>query len=233
MLIGLAGKFGAGKDAVADVMVERYGFRKLSFAEPLRIECAEALSMCKFPDSMPTDLHWELTRLYITCPDRNIIWAKPTRPEVRRMLQWWGSDFRRAQDPDYWTKRAAEIIAAEPRHIVISDARYLNEAQLVKQFGKLWLVQRPSLQLTEHHSHISEQFVDTYTDWDLVINNNSDLPTLQSHVSSLARCELEIDRAINETATSLSHAFGLTLGECDWIAERGRIIKEQETPTPL
>ncbi len=228
MLIGLAGKFGAGKDAVGDVLVERFGFRKLSFAEPLRQECAFLLQPHNrlWPDEMPLDLQHDLAFQEIR-PTQ--IWDKPTHPVVRRLLQWYGTNFRRAQDPDYWIKQMAKSIELiKHTDVVITDARFPNEAALVKQYGSLWLVHRPSQQLTEHHSHISEAFVDQYTAWDLVIRNDGDLARLDGRVTAIMRCEQELARITEErkTATSPTHRAGLDLGECDWTAERDLIASQ-------
>lgn len=225
MLIGLAGKFGAGKDAVGDVLVERFGFKKLSFAEPLRRECADHIYIIRAGrhNHITTPLDADIQFNYIT-PDQ--VWEKPTLSIIRKLLQFWGTDFRRAQDPDYWTKRTAESLAGrEHERIVITDARFPNEAAMVKFHGKLWLINRPGQQLTEYHQHSSEAFVDQYKDWDLVINNSSDLAALDGKVSAIMRCEFELARVAEErlTATSLTHKFGLDLGECDWTAERSLI----------
>ncbi len=230
MLIGLAGKFGAGKDAVGDVLVERFGFKKLSFAEPLRRECAELLSgsFWSYPKCIPWLLRIQLCLLYKPFH----IWVKPTLKPIRRLLQLYGTDYRRAQDPDYWVKQtAAYLNAHRTENIVITDARFPNEAALVRQYGALWLVHRPSQQLTEHHAHVSEAFVDQYSNWDLVIHNDGDLAQLDGKVSAIMRCEQELARIAKErlTATSPSHRAGLTLGECDWIAERGLIAAARTT----
>lgn len=231
MLIGLAGKFGAGKDAVADVLVERFGFKKLSFAEPLRKECAAHIK------NLGTDYHvtpfdWELSQTGLSPV---MMWVKPTHPLIRQLLQWWGTDYRRAQDPDYWVKRTAESLhGREAERIVITDARFPNEAAMVKLHGKLWLVRRPTQQLTEHHQHVSEAFADEYTGWDLIINNDSDLAHLDGRVSAIMRCEFELERLAQErlTATAPTHRFGIDLGELDWTAERGRIAAENNMPNP-
>jgi len=221
MIIGLAGKFGAGKDAVADVLVERFGFRKLSFAEPLRQECAEAIETRQYPDVIPDYL-----RENLKCLEPKQVWEKPTKPSTRELLQLWGTNFRRAADPDYWVRKTAEEILRSPdANIVLSDVRFPNEAAVAKFHGRLWLINRPSQQLTAHHAHESERFCSEYTDWDLVVQNDSDLTALQDKVAALYRCELELSRIAQEriTTTSPTHRFGLDLGECDWQAEKRTI----------
>jgi hypothetical protein len=45
MIIGLSGKFASGKDNIADHLVERWGFKKLSFAAKLKEVCTDLFSM--------------------------------------------------------------------------------------------------------------------------------------------------------------------------------------------
>lgn len=52
------------------------------------------------------------------------------------LLQWWGTEFRRRQDPNYWVKKCFEQIEHDMPHIaVITDARFKNEVSAVKAYG--------------------------------------------------------------------------------------------------
>jgi hypothetical protein len=52
-----------------------------------------------------------------------------------KLLQWWGTEFRRAQDTDYWVKKAFASIPANLDIAIFSDTRFPNEADGVKQRG--------------------------------------------------------------------------------------------------
>lgn len=113
-LIGLCGKAGAGKDYTAKMMGEAWP--RMAFADELKREVNEILGV---PGSL---LH------------------HPYTPEMRRLLQWWGAELRRAEDEDYWVKKLRPQIEYElgptgDGMVVITDVRYRNEAQMVKDLG--------------------------------------------------------------------------------------------------
>lgn len=52
------------------------------------------------------------------------------------LLQWWGTEYRRKQDSDYWVKKCMSKIDTEMPHIaVITDVRFTNEAEAVRKAG--------------------------------------------------------------------------------------------------
>jgi hypothetical protein len=56
----------------------------------------------------------------------------------RALLQWWGSEYRRAQDPDYWVRKLEDTLIAERPGVdvaVITDMRFPNEFELVQYLG--------------------------------------------------------------------------------------------------
>jgi hypothetical protein len=65
-----------------------------------------------------------------------LFWEKPYSPEIRALLQWWGTDLRRAVDPNYWVKQA-EIQAQQMEWTwpVFTDVRFPNEAQMIIENG--------------------------------------------------------------------------------------------------
>lgn len=115
MIIGLIGRAGAGKD---------YTFlRMLTMGLPVQRRA--------FADQ----LRGEIEAILGVDPD---IWQKPYRDEVRRLLQWWGTDLRRAADPRYWLDQMlGGLNALERKGVipVVTDARFINEADVIQELG--------------------------------------------------------------------------------------------------
>ena len=83
----------------------------------------------------------------------------------RQVLQWWGTEFRRAQDPDYWLKQTTAWLNKQrntlypehaPQFFVNTTVRFPNEQDWVHSFGgNVWHIHRDSA--TPVNSHVSEQ----------------------------------------------------------------------------
>jgi hypothetical protein len=83
--------------------------------------------------------------------------------KFRRLLQWWGTEYRRAQNPDYWVNSMwATIESEEPGIVLLTDTRFPNEFAAVKERGG-WTIhlERPGFSLgTEADKHPSETALD-------------------------------------------------------------------------
>ncbi|HZS43384.1 MAG TPA: hypothetical protein VFA52_04335 [Candidatus Paceibacterota bacterium] len=91
------------------------------------------------------------------------------------LLQWWGTEFRRSQNPNYWADKTFENISKDTDFLLISDVRFLNEAEAIKKRGGYLVnVQRyypdGSLFVTKDRDpkHISETELDDYN-WDFYL----------------------------------------------------------------
>jgi hypothetical protein len=117
-----------------------------------------------------------------------------TAVTVRRILQWWGTEYRRAQDPDYWTKAwARKISQYDPNttHILIDDVRFINELNSIKEQGGLIVkIERPGFNGANNHA--SETALDDYRDWDAVLLNDGSLHQFYGKLETLA-AELQKD----------------------------------------
>lgn len=111
-----------------------------------------------------------------------------TAVTVRRILQWWGTEYRRSQDPDYWTKawgRKIEQLDLEQMHVLIDDVRFMNELRVIKQHGGLIVkIERPGFDGANNHA--SETSLDEYHGWDEVLLNDGSLEEFEGKVEQLA-----------------------------------------------
>jgi hypothetical protein len=199
MLIGIVGFIGAGKDTVADYLVNFHEFRRESFASTLK-------------DSISSIFGWDRTLLEGRTKEarewRESVdhwWAdRLNMPTLtpRWILQYWGTDVCRAQfHNDIWIASLENKIRNSADNIVISDCRFPNEIAAVQNGGgKIFWVQRGPLpiwydtaisanrgniqdinQLNELKVHQSETAW-VGTAYDKIIDNNGPISDLYENV---------------------------------------------------
>lgn len=188
-IIFLTGPARSGKDTVAS-MLKLHGYRRVALADFLRVEVCESLIHWRFPESIPSDLLADLTRFHVDVYD---VWAKPTSDTVRRLLQWWGTEYRRARKSDYWAQKLAGAISPRGRYVV-SDVRFPSEpsdaANWLRVYGahvsalETWRVERSGI--GPANGHVSEQLFDHIRN-DRLIRNDSTLQDLAVRVANAAK----------------------------------------------
>ena len=134
LLIGLLGRKRSGKDSFCQYLAAQGSFpiQRMAFADALKIEVAQ---------------HRGLT----------VEQLEADKTRLRPFLQWWGTEFRRAEDPDYWVRHMPE---PSRLHLnVVTDVRFQNEADWVTERGGL-LVRIVRPQLLDDDTHASELLAD-------------------------------------------------------------------------
>lgn len=141
-IIGLTGIIGSGKDTFSSMLIEEYGYKQVSFAEPLK----DALSAIF---GWPRELlegKTEESRLFRETKD--LFWSEKLGFELtpRIALQNVGTDlFRKHFHNDIWvlsiTKRIQDLYNNE--NIIFSDCRFVNEINAVKMNGGLIIEVQP------------------------------------------------------------------------------------------
>lgn len=189
MIIGLCGIQGAGKDTVGDILVSEYGFIKLTFASTLK-------DIVSVLFSWPRDLLEGITeesRIWRETVDD--FWTEKTGFEnftPRKALQLIGTDlFRIHFCNDIWSNivenKIITTLKNNPKtNIVVSDCRFSNEFNLIKQFPDSYIikvVRTPDISLNDS-SHSSE------TEWlnynfDEILQNDNSICELQIKLKSL------------------------------------------------
>ena len=95
----------------------------------------------------------------------------------------WG----RSQDPDYWLKKIIE----QDGNIMVTDVRVPHEYEVFKNAGAISIRVEASRETRATRgdlvgeTDITEVGLDHITDWDYIIENNSDYDTLVKKVNSL------------------------------------------------
>lgn len=198
-LIGLTGFAGAGKDTVADILCEEYGFVKFSFSDALYREVADAFgaSVAFLQDRNEKEKPQAALAL-INCDDARFIGRVlltencplieiPSKLEAPRkprdILQLWGTEYRRADDPDYWVKRAQEF-AAQPFYdscagLVNTSVRFANEADWISSVGEIWCVRR------QGHGPVNGHVSEKEQPHSLVIQNDGTIEDLRLAVARI------------------------------------------------
>lgn len=210
MIIGIGGEKKHGKDTVADYLKEKYGYKKMAFADKLKTICSTAFNVpledCYDEDKkevgyiIPITLHSTtalLESILIEYPihhkDMLSIMQKLGKKNmfssIRDMLQFVGTDILRDMvDPDYHYNSVANVFRDQSIECgVVSDCRFSNErVNLRDDFTCLLLkVVRPSLQKNDTSSHKSETSLGDDSEYDAVIINDGTLQDLYNKVDTI------------------------------------------------
>jgi len=170
MIIGLSGYAQSGKDTVAKILIENYGYERVAFADAIKdllIKMNPILEDGYRLNEHVQEFGWELAK---------------ARPEVRRLLQDLGLGARVIIDDHIWVVAALQKMYDVDKNYVITDVRFENEAVMVKQiFGEVWRIEREGV--GPINSHVSESQLSNW-DFDRIINNNGTLEYLAVEVKT-------------------------------------------------
>lgn len=116
------------------------------------------------------------------------------KEDFRVLLQVWGSEFRRNLCGErYWLKKMETIIEASREHydvLFVTDVRFANEADLIKGLGGkiIRVTRRVDVYDTYPNGvdeHSSEVALDSYPDYDYVLDNDKTRDMLKDAVSKM------------------------------------------------
>lgn len=170
LLIGIGGRLAAGKDSVADRLVDKYGFRKHWMSEALND------AMLKLNPIIGVDFDGYRIRYSRLVAEVGYTDAK-NHPEVRRLLQVFGTEIgRKMLGENTWVDLTAQKID-DSRYVdhvpvVVTGIRFPNEVKMIRERGGILLfVTRPELVGTS--AHASETSVDEGDFHETIVNDGS------------------------------------------------------------
>lgn len=189
-IVGLSGFARAGKDETARVLVEEFGFKQVAFADKLR------------------DMIYALNPIVAVKDYNEVAFGKPTQkpiylqevinvygwgfyketeygPEIRRLLQRLGTEAGRQTLWDSIWIDAALTGFDDDARLVVSDARFFNEFDAVRERGgEIWRVNRAGI--GPANDHASEMEAINYPHFAVTINNDGTLEELRETVRNYA-----------------------------------------------
>jgi hypothetical protein len=196
MIIGICGLIGAGKDTIADYLVNIHQFRRESFANTLKDAVSAVFGWNRemLEGRTKQSREWR--------EQRDEWWSNRLGMDItpRWVLQYWGTEVaRKSFHDDIWIASLENKLRTSSDDIVISDCRFPNEIAAIKRAGGIvirvvrgpepvwyalaeivnqgpknnieWRLSKNELE--KHNVHASETAW-IGTDFDAVIDNNED-----------------------------------------------------------
>lgn len=169
ILIGISGKKYSGKSTVANFITSTWDFEETTFAFPLKQAASilfnwEHLDLNNGPEKEIVDPRWGVSPRFV--------------------LQNMGTDYlRNTFCDDFFLRNIKHRLSANrPDRLVISDNRFPNESDYIKEAGGyVFRIVRPGLTYPIDQ-HPSETALDDYQKFDHVFVNDGSLEDLKKEV---------------------------------------------------
>lgn len=197
LVIGLGGLLTAGKDVVADHLVDKYGFVKMGMSDPL----ADALYVLNpriliRGESEIVKEQFVFDQIYSYQDIIDVVGyvEAKTIPEVRSWLQKLGTEVGRDMlGKNIWVDAAEKkirIAAGLGRNVVITGIRFPNELEMINDLNSIYTrslsvwVERDTARNTSTSQHASEGSVRP-DQFDCTLINDKDIPALHKATDDL------------------------------------------------
>ena len=179
MIIGISGYAGTGKDTAGQVLIDKFGFEKASFAAPIKDIVAKQFNIDR-------EMLEGIDSFSRKCREDKDYGAYGFTP--RELLRMIGGFYVQEISPTFW----CDIVENNYRKswgkdIVITDVRFPQEIEMIERNGGFVVrIQRPGFNGTDH---ISERSLCKYP-FDTVINNFGSLELFKDQVEQLMKVKI-------------------------------------------
>jgi hypothetical protein len=182
-VVGVLGYAGTGKDEVGKILVERYNFQRVAFADKVRATARAVDPYVRVPRKFWLPKYVRLSQI-IPDDDTSASWEEVKKiPDVRRLLQRIGTEAgRHVLGESIWIESTFKDMQYDSNWVV-TDARFLNEFHAIESSGGFTIrVRRPGTGPLNDHPSETEQ--DQYHA-NFTINNDGSLRELHDKVDSI------------------------------------------------
>lgn len=174
-MIGLSGWARSGKDTVADYLVQKHGFVKISFADQMRTALYNL--------NPNIDLGGYKISLRVAVDMMGWEELKSQSDDLRGLMQRMGTDVgRQMWGDDFWVNAAMKNLNGKQKY-VFSDVRYPNEADAIYEGGgEVWRIVREGVGPANNHT--SETALNQYP-FDRHLFNNAGIDDIWVFIENL------------------------------------------------
>jgi hypothetical protein len=176
--IGITGHARAGKDTAAKIIEKHQKLLHINFADELKADLVKL-------DPIVDPYHGLHLEQALLINDGDLDALKKYYPEWRRLCQRYGTEVRRAEDPNIWVERLVNKVFEETYKkgilfpgYVVADLRFPNEREEI-----LWTavirITRPGVGAVNDHE--AESYIDTM-EVDYEISNDGTLEEFEQKV---------------------------------------------------
>lgn len=187
-IIAVIGASGSGKSTAAQHLVDRHGYTRIRFAQPLK-EMLMTLGLTREQVDGPQELRNQ---------PADILCGRSPRYAVQKL----GTEWRDMIDKQLWAritrKRVSDLIASGVTKIVIDDMRFAHEAEMFREIGcQIIAVRRPCVEPTPRQRFFAHLPVSKLTRALALLIFDIHLP----HISEIEWFKIEPDVTIQNTGT--------------------------------
>lgn len=176
-LYGVTGRKFHGKDTTAGVFVAN-GYVQMRFADPIKEMLRAYYRLFKLSDE-EIEARIEGPLKETPCP---YLAGRTPRYAMQTLGTEWG---RQMMAPDFWIQALVRRTALE-KDVVVSDVRFINEAQVIRRMGgKVVKVVNPDLEDNEFSAHPSEREIDTIEPDAVILNDGRTMEPIEGAVRVL------------------------------------------------
>lgn len=166
-----------GKTKAARFLIDKLGYAKVSFADPLRFMIERLLHSAGYSYN---EIRWFLNE----GKEQNIeVIGASYRHIARTLGTEWG---RNLIHPEIWLKIAEQKFIHTEVPVCVDDLRFQNELELLRRHGFTLVKIVRDVIRTDADNHTSDTMLRSFDNWDYVIENKSTLEEFYSKVEDAA-----------------------------------------------
>jgi hypothetical protein len=193
MIIALCGCKGSGKDTMGNILINKYGFKKLAFASVLK----DIISIIFCWNRELLEGNTRESRIWREQIDE--WWSKRLNiPNLtpRYVLEFFGTELFRNHFHDEIWLAIVEKQLEQNQNIVITDCRFPNEKAMLEKYNTKFIkIIRDTLpnSFLQYQNYKIESINNTHPsdylwlrfNFDYEFNNNSDIKTIETFIDSI------------------------------------------------
>jgi hypothetical protein len=175
MIIGIGYSKQSGKDTFGDMLINLFKEQNIIICKDAFAEGLKKSLMLLFPQIKHRHMWGSEEDKMEKIPGLSV----PGKPYAcgRWLCQFFGTECCRAIYSDIWVNQLCLRSLQQTSKVTITtDLRHKNEAKLIKDNGGIII--KMDRGIVSGDEHQSENDLVDYTDWDLIIENKSDLESL-------------------------------------------------------